>query len=143
MASFLHPQKTILISSIGCNKEFPLWLRLARKTKAYKLVPNFMFHPKTLSSAYRLIDLKAGKHKALMLQFILQTNPQFMKWAIEAILNWQNCERPAKVFQIHGNSDKMLPLKYTRPDVVIQQGSHFMVLTKACEVSKALVKALR
>jgi pimeloyl-ACP methyl ester carboxylesterase len=142
MTDFLHPYKTVLISSIGCNKEFPPLLRFAKKTKAYKLLPRFIFRSKNLGVIQRLFGTKARNEKALIRYFISQTSPRFMKWAIDAIVNWQNCERPKQIFHIHGNADKMFPIKYTKPDAVIDKGSHFMVWTKAGEVSKILEQAL-
>ena len=142
MTSFLHPEKTILISSIGCNKEFPPLLRFAKRTKAYKLLPRSIFRPKNLGIIQRLFGTKAKNDKALIRYFISRTDPKFMKWAIGAIVNWQDCERPKQIFHIHGNKDKMFPVKYTRPDFVINKGSHFMVWTKAGEVSKILERVL-
>jgi pimeloyl-ACP methyl ester carboxylesterase len=142
MTSFLHPEKTILISSIGCNKEFPPLLRFARKTKAYKLLPGFIFRSKNVGVIQRLFGTKTKNEKALISYFISRLDPTFMKWAIGAIVNWQNCERPKQIFHIHGNKDKMFPVKYTIPNAIIKNGSHFMVWTKAGEVSKILEQAL-
>ena len=142
MNDFIHHYKTVLISSIGCNKEFPPLLRFANKTKAYKLLPRFIFRPKNLGIIQWMFGTKAKKDKALIRYFISQINPKFMKWAIGAIVNWQDCERPKQIFHIHGNKDKMFPVKYTRPDIVINKGSHFMVLTKAGEVSKISERVL-
>ena len=142
MTDFLHPYRTVLISSIGCNKEFPPLLRFAKKTKTYKLLPDFIFRPQNLGIIQRLFGTKAKNEKALIRYFISQTSPKFIKWAIEAIVNWPNCDRPKQIFHIHGNNDKMFPIKYTRPDVIISKGSHFMVWTKAGEVSKILEQAL-
>lgn len=142
LSNLLHPHKTVLISSVGCNKEFPPLLRFANKTKAYKLVPDFIFRPKNLYLVQRLFGTKARKERALIQYFVSQTNPTFMKWAVAAIVNWKDCERPQHIFHIHGNRDKMLPVKYTKPDVVIDKGSHFMVWTKAGEISKILEQAL-
>jgi len=142
MSNFLHPYKTVLISSIGCNKEFPPLLRFANKTKAYKLVPGLIFRPKNLYLVQRLFGTKTRNEKTLIRYFISQTNPTFMKWAIAAIVNWQDCERPQNIFHIHGNGDKMLPIKYTKPDAVIDKGSHFMVWANAGEISRILEQAL-
>lgn len=142
MTQFLQPHKTILISSIGCNKEFPPLLRFGRATRLYKFIPHFALRPSVLLPVQRLFGTRAGRDKDLIRYFVLRTNPRFMKWAIGAILTWRDCERPTAVFHIHGNRDKMLPLKYTRPDVVIEKGSHFMVWTKAGEISKLLAEAL-
>lgn len=142
MTQFLHPAKTILISSIACNAEFPPLLRFAKKTQAYKLIPALMFRPPFTRLAHWMMGTKKGKEKALMHYFLSRLDPPFMKWAIGAILRWKDCERPKSVFHIHGNADLMLPAKYTRPDVLIDKGSHFMVWTKAGEVSRILAKAL-
>src|SRR5438046_2285161 len=49
MSQFLQPQKTILISSVGCSNEFPPLFRLARLTQVHRLIPTFLFHqPNTL-----------------------------------------------------------------------------------------------
>lgn len=138
----LKPQKTILISSIGCNKEFPPLLRFALKTQAHKIIPRFVFRLPNLFFIQRLMGTKAGGQKALLRYFISQTNAQFIRWAIDAIINWQHCERPDNIYHIHGSYDKMFPLRYTKPDSVVKNGSHFMVWMKADEVSKALTKAL-
>ena len=73
---------------------------------------------------------------------ISTSDPHFLKWAMGAILNWKDKVRPASLYHIHGSKDKILPLKYTRPDVVIEKGSHFMVWTKAGQVSMLIEQAL-
>lgn len=142
MTQFLLPYKTVLISSVACNAEFPPLLRLGRITQAYKLIPQFVFRQPFLKLAHVVLGTRTKHEKKLLQYFISQLDPWFMKWAIGAILKWKDCERPKSIFHIHGNSDKMLPVKYTHPDVVIENGSHFMVWTKAGEVSRVLAKAL-
>ena len=39
MAKFLNPKKVIIISSVKSNQEFPTTFKLAKSTKAYKLIP--------------------------------------------------------------------------------------------------------
>ena len=142
MTQFLEPHKTILISSVGCNAEFPPLLRFARATRVYKLIPGFVFRHPYLRIAQWMFGTKTKNEKMLMRYFISRLDPDFMKWAIGAILKWEDCERPKSIFHIHGSTDKMLPAKYTKPDVVIKNGSHFMVWTRAGEVSRILAQAL-
>lgn len=142
MTQFLQPHRTILISSAGCNAEFSPLLRFARAVRIYKLIPQIFFC-RTLLMAGRIVLGGKSKHdKMLMRHFASQTDPWFMKWAIGAILTWKDCKRPKAIFHIHGNADKMLPVKYTKPDFVIEKGSHFMVWTRAGEVSKILAQVL-
>ena len=141
MTQFLPAHKTVLISSVGSSKEFPPLFKTARITRVYKLVPGFILHhPNKL--AYWLFGARTKNEKAMMQYLISNSDVHFIKWAIDAILNWETKERPADIFHIHGNRDKILPYRNTRPDVTISDGSHFMVWTRAGEVSKALVKAL-
>lgn len=142
LSGMLPPHKTVLISSVGGNKEFPPLLRFANKTKAYRLLPTFIFRSKNIYLIQRLFGTRERSANALVQYFVSQLNPVFLKWAIEAIVNWKDGERPKEIFHIHGNKDKMFPVKYTRPDVVIENGSHFMVWTKAAEVSRALAQIL-
>jgi pimeloyl-ACP methyl ester carboxylesterase len=139
---FLQPYKTVLISSIGCNAEFPPLLRFARATRLYKAIPNFVLRPPGLMVVQQVFGTKTKNDTTLVQDFVRQTDARFMKWAIGAIVNWTDCERPETIYHIHGNKDKMFPLKYTKPDAVIEKGSHFMVWTKAGEVSKRLTEAL-
>ena len=141
MTQFLQPQKTILISSVGCNAEFPPLLKIARTTKVYKLIPAYILHHPN-AVAYWLFGARSRSEKSMMHYLISNSNPRFVEWAIGAIVNWKDCERPKQLFHIHGSSDKILPLKYTKPDVVIDKGSHFMVWTKAGQVSKLIEQAL-
>lgn len=142
MTGFLSPQKTILISSIGCNGEFPPLLKFARATKAYKLLPQAVFRPQFLWPVQRLMGTRVKGRENLVREFIEQTDPQFMQWAIGAIVNWKDGEAPTNIYRIHGNRDKMFPLRYCKPNVVIEGGTHFMVWMQGPTVSKALQAAL-
>ncbi|MDQ3279457.1 MAG: alpha/beta hydrolase [Bacteroidota bacterium] len=141
MTQFLQPQKTILISSVGCTEEFPPLFKLARMIQVHRLVPAFLFN-KPNAVAYFLFGAKSRSEKRIMKYIIGNSDPGFVKWSIGAILSWSNNVRPRALFHIHGDKDKILPIRYTRPDVVIKGGSHFMVWTRAKEVSAALERAL-
>src|SRR5688572_16012836 len=129
MTQFLHPQKTILISSVGCANEFPPLLKFAHYTKAYKLIPSFALR-KANVIGYWMFGAKTKNEKALLDYLVSTSDPSFIKWAIGAIVNWKARERPQNIIHIHGDRDRILPIGYTKPDVVIEQGSHFMVWTK-------------
>lgn len=141
MTQFLNPHRTILISSVGCREEFPPLFKLARITQVHRLIPVFLFrHPNFI--AYWIFGAKTKNEKRIMQHIITGSNAHFVKWSITAILSWSNKIRPKTLYHIHGEKDKILPIKYTHPDVVVKNGSHFMVWTKAGELSRLLVQAL-
>lgn len=141
MTQFLPPHKTVLISSVGSTKEFPPLLKLARLTKIYKVIPSFIFHQPNVFAEW-LFGAKSRNEKRILRHIIANSDASFVKWSIGAILSWNNSERPEGIFHIHGDRDKILPVQYTNPDVVVKNGSHFMVWTKAGEVSRILTQAL-
>lgn len=141
MTEFLHPHRTVLISSVSCANEFPPLFKLARFTQIHRLVPAFLFNqPNVL--AHFLFGAKSKNEKRIMNYLITTSDAAFVKWSIGAILHWENKVRPTNLYQIHGDKDKILPVEYTKPDAVVKGGSHFMVWTKAGEVSRLLAKAL-
>lgn len=141
MTQFLTPYKTILISSIGCAEEFPPLFQLARLTQAHRLIPAFLFHHPNFF-AHFLFGAKSRNEKRIMDRIIRNSDAAFVKWSIGAILSWDNKTRPKTLYHIHGDRDKILPIKYTQPDIVVRNGSHFMIWTKAPEISRLLVEAL-
>lgn len=141
MTQFLQPYKIILISSVGCREEFPPLFKLARFTQLHRLVPVFLLNKPNVM-AYWLFGAKTKNERRIMNHIITDSDANFIKWSIGAILSWNNKIRPKALYHIHGDKDKILPLSYTRPDVVVKNRSHFMVWTKGSEVSRLLVKAL-
>ena len=55
----------------------------------------------------------------------------FLRWASWAVLNWRPAPRSGgvRIYQIHGAADRTLPLRYTRPDVVVAGAGHLLPLT--------------
>ena len=43
MKAFVNPKKVIIISSVKSNKELPRKMKVAKTTKAYKLIPTQLF----------------------------------------------------------------------------------------------------
>jgi hypothetical protein len=91
---------------------------------------------------YRLFGLKTHAEKAFFDQIIADTDPVFLKWALGSILGWRNTVRPSGLTHIHGTADKILPIKYTQPDVVVKGGGHLMVYAQAGEVGDVIALAL-
>lgn len=141
LAQKLRPQKTVLISSVASAREFPPLFKISRRLRLHRLAPVWLLRkPNTV--VHRLFGARSSGEKALMDYLVANADPRFVKWAMDAIVNWSQTVRPPNVFHLHGSADKILPLQYTRPDCVIEKGSHFMVWTRAGEVSKKLAEVL-
>lgn len=141
MNDFLTPQKTILISSAASSAELPAYFKWCGNMGLHKLIPTRLMD-KPNAFAYWAFGAKSETEKKLMRRIINEGDAAFTKWGIGAIITWKAKEKPKNIFHIHGEADRILPLKYTRPDAVVKGGSHFMVWTKAGEVSKLLQQVL-
>jgi len=73
---------------------------------------------------------------------LIETDPKFLRWAIDKIVNWTNTTQPRNVFHIHGTSDRILPIKFVSCDIKIKDGGHLMILNKADQLSIILRKEL-
>lgn len=140
LAKIIDPKEVILISSISTWKELPIdrfGHFLFKKLRIYKLIPSFIFkYPNAIT--YWFFSVKKQEEKKLLKQIIIDTPPAFAKWAFGQILTWKNTTRPKNLFHIHGTADKLFPIGHTHPDVTIKDGGHFMVYSKAEEVSRIL-----
>jgi pimeloyl-ACP methyl ester carboxylesterase len=133
-----HPKtKAILIASSKTRDEIPAYLRFWRHFPIYKL------HSQKMKAAggpfaLRLLGSKGAEQQKVQRQILKDSDPVFMRWAIDAILKWDNAVVPKNVVHIHGAADKLLPLKYVRADHVIENGRHVMIMDLADELSRLL-----
>jgi pimeloyl-ACP methyl ester carboxylesterase len=141
IAKKLKPVHTFLISSTPTFKELPWYYRLAGQLNLEKLVPLSLLK-KANSIGLKLLGARSPEERKLLQQLVIDSDPVFMKWALTAILKWRNLERPPNLSHLHGNNDLILPMKYTRPEVIIQHAGHFMVYANAKEINTYLSSKL-
>jgi len=141
LAKLLQPMQTIIISSASTSKEIPWHYKIAGSLRLISLMPIRFLKISTLFT-YWIFGAKTAEEKKLLKQIIKDTHNQFLKWALRKIITWKNVERPHNLFQIHGTSDKILPIKNTNPDYVIKNGEHLMIYSQAEILSKLLSEKL-
>ena len=71
-------------------------------------------------------------------QTLIETEPAFLKWAIDKVAHWANETLIPGIFHIHGARDRILPLRFVDCDQTIKNGGHLMVLNKSEELNKIL-----
>lgn len=137
VAQFLNPQKLILISSVENKKEMPFYFKLTGFLKLNKLMPrNLKIKSNFLINWF--FGVKNTQEKKMLSDIIEASNPRFTYWAINEILNWKKEITTLKVIRIHGDMDKIFPIKNFKPQYLIANGGHLMVANKADEISGVL-----
>lgn len=141
MNRFIKPAKTIIISSAANYTELPWYIRSIRFMPLYKWMPGKLM-VKPNRAFYYVIGIKTKEEDVLMRKIVADTDIELLKWSIDTIANWHNKPDVPNLVHIHGNADKLLPIRFTRTDYVVEGGEHFMVYSKAGEISAILNKIL-
>lgn len=139
IAKIKKTKQIILISSAKTKYELPWVYRSLGKIKVNKLLPNFILN-KPNSVLFWLFGANTIEEKQLLNTILKDTDIHFMKWAINEISNWKNTKIPTNVIHIHGNIDKIIPIRNVSVDFTIQNGSHLMTLNKSEEIQDIIYK---
>lgn len=122
-------RKIIIISSVKCNGEFPLRMKLAKNTKAYKLIPTSWISHLEFLLKYGQGEL-IKKRLELYKTYLSVNDKKYLDWAIENVLNWSRTEIDEKVIHIHGDADEVFPIKNIKECIEISGGTHLMILNR-------------
>ena len=144
ISKLIHTQQVILLSSIQSSAEMPGWMKWAGKLKLNKLLP--MRSYKILEPIQNItMGVETKEDIAMVNNYRKNVSPVYLDWAIHEVLNWQNNWQPINIHHIHGNADKIFPLKKISPlhqTHIINGGGHFMVFNRAGDVSNAIQNVL-
>jgi hypothetical protein len=129
LSKILKPQITILISSVELSSQLPMYFIKSARTGIVNLLPKTMIKPPSFIMHF----IFGAVNKKLLTKIINDTDPDFIKWAIDKIAHWQNETLLPKAIRIHGTNDKLIPL--AGKAIEIKDGTHFMIVDRAEEIS--------
>jgi len=129
MARFIKVRKVIIISSVKSNIEFPKRMVVAKKTKAYKLIPLSLVQ-NIESLAKFSFGKKVNQRLKLYEKFLSVRDKRYLDWAIEQVILWDRIVMDNNVIHIHGDMDDVFPIKYISNSIVVEGGTHIMILNK-------------
>jgi pimeloyl-ACP methyl ester carboxylesterase len=133
--------KPILISSVPSSGKLPAYFKWAGKLRLHKLVPVALL--KFAAQTKRLFTVETVAQKQFLNEMIRKSDPDLIRWSINAILNWRSEEPSAQYIHIHGSRDEILPLKYAGATHVVKGAGHMMVLTRSKEINIIIRDVLR
>ena len=130
-------KKTIVISSVKNHNEFPKRLKLLRFTKAYKLFPSKKLSEIEDFSKFGFNN-SFKKKSDLYNKYLDVRNEKYLNWAIHQVLHWKSTNNSQNIIHIHGSDDSIFPIKHIKNSIVIDGGTHAMIITKAKKINKIL-----
>lgn len=129
MARFIDASKVIIISSVKTNLEFPIRMKVAKTTKAYKLIPtNLLANVESLTKFS--FGTKIDQRIKLYEKFLRVRDKRYLDWAVEQVILWDRTVADESVIHIQGDADDVFPIKYIRNCIVVKGGTHVMILSK-------------
>ncbi|MGB0896824.1 MAG: alpha/beta hydrolase [Flavobacteriaceae bacterium] len=142
MSKYLKAQKIVVVSSVVHQQEFPVRMRFAKLTRAYKLVPTQLFSDIEKLAKYAFGE--TATHRVdLYKKYMSIHDKNYLDWAIEQLINWKQTQQLDNVIHIHGSHDKIFPIKYIKGNVVkVNNGTHVMIINKYKWFNENLPKLL-
>jgi pimeloyl-ACP methyl ester carboxylesterase len=130
MSTLIPTRKTIIISSVKSNKEFPARMLLAKKTMAYKLIPTSLLANIETLVRYAFGENIVAKRIKLYEKYLSLREKSYLDWSIENVILWSRSKPDEKVVHIHGDKDGVFPIDKIKKCIVIKGGTHIMIINK-------------
>lgn len=141
MAQFLDLRKLIIISSVKTNTEVPLRMKIAKTTKAYKLVPTTLLQNIEILNKFSFGSMIQQRLK-LYEKYLSVRNKVYLEWAIKQMVVWNRTEVDKNVTHIHGDADEVFPIKNVKNCITVKGGTHIMIISKFKWINENLPKII-
>jgi len=134
-------KKVVIVSSAKDSSERPFAPWIVKQVINSGIVPlSFYTWPNIV--LYKLFSTETEEDRKLLKNIILDSDARLVKWAISAILSWDNEVVPDKVVHIHGKVDRMITPRDIQADEWIDDGGHMMIYNRAEQVSSFVQQQL-
>ena len=127
MKQFLNTVKVIIISSVKSSDELPAKMKLAKTTKAYKLIPTGLLANLDNLSKYAFGTL-INERLDLYKKFLVMNDKIYLDWAIEQVVCWNRTEIDPEIIHIHGDNDSVFPIDTIKNFINVNNGTHIMII---------------
>ena len=141
LSKLIPAKKVILISSIKTHYERPLRMSLLELFPLHRFLPGKMALDSKLWHDWAFGKTTA-EEQVLIDNMIKNVDLAFNEWAVHQAINWENKAPVDNILHIHGDRDKIFPTSFMRDYTCVPGGTHFMIVSKANEVSEIIAREL-
>lgn len=128
MAKQIEVEKVILVSTVKSNKEFPRRMRFSKTTGFHKILPTSLVQSFDVLSKYSFGI--APKKIELYKKYLSVNSSVYLDWALDTIVNWDQEDPVPDTIHIHGNEDPVFPIKYIKECIIVEGGTHVMIVNR-------------
>jgi esterase/lipase len=129
MSKFLTLKKLFIVSSVKSNNELPKRMKIAKKTKVYKLIPTRLLSNIEILAKYAFGET-ATKRIELYKKYLSVKDKIYLDWAIEKMICWQQENPLPNIIHIHGEKDGVFPISNIKDCIILKGGTHVMIINK-------------
>jgi len=129
MSKFLTLKKLIVVSSVKNSSELPKRMKIAKRTKAYKLIPTQLISNVEALAKYAFGET-ASKRIELYKKYLSVNDKRYLDWAIEQMVCWKQDKSLPNIIHIHGEKDAVFPIQNIKDCITVKGGTHIMIITK-------------
>ena len=141
ISKIIECEKLIIVSSIKSKSELPIHMKMANRTKVHNLLP--LEWIKNIENLVLFVFGDLIKTKInLYKKYLSVRDPEYLKWAINAIVSWDQDNIIDSIIHIHGIRDNIFPIKFIQEPILKIKGSHAIILTQANWFNKNLFKLI-
>ena len=119
----------------------PKWMKVAGLLNLNKVLPirSYTFTEKIDNAR---LGVSTPEEKEMVREYRKKVDPLYFEWAIHQVLKWKNNWQPDNIIHIHGDKDRIFPIKKIFPTHTIKDGTHMMIYNRAKEISDYIDKEL-
>jgi pimeloyl-ACP methyl ester carboxylesterase len=134
-------RKLFVVSSVKSVNELPVWMKNAGRLQLNKIFPVKPFRLIEPISNNRL-GISCDEEKRIVRAYRRSADPAYLNWAVDQVLNWRNNWQPDNLIHIHGDKDKIFPIKKITATHVVKGGTHLMIYNRAQEISQIIMNSV-
>jgi pimeloyl-ACP methyl ester carboxylesterase len=143
IAKKFPPVCTILISSIPVAAQLPRYYRWAGKLHLTSLIsPSLLKVVKAAARFKQALTWRPSPASQLTHDMLQEADNDFLRWSMNAVLDWSNSEPPHPLYHVHGTKDWTLPIRFTHPTHVVSNAGHTLVMSHPEAVNTFLEEVL-
>lgn len=137
-----HVRGLILLATCRSNRGVPLPYRMAGQVVRFVPAEALKAGHLLMPVVRKMFGIARPDDADIFAQMLRDTDAGFLKWSIQAVLNWPGPQHPidVPVIHIHGSDDRILPGHLGTPDCTIEGAGHVMNVSHAAEVNRHITR---
>jgi pimeloyl-ACP methyl ester carboxylesterase len=140
MARHLNAKGCILIGSVRSPSQLPKRIRFLKAFAPMLAAIPLKCLQQSAAASIEVLERTGQQHTANVGRQFSQSDTEIIRWSAKEILRWKAFDAKVPVRHIHGNKDRVFPIRDVTPDEVVDGGGHVISLTHGEQVNEFIFR---